>query len=448
MVKTFALFISLIFLSSNLIAETALETMFKSIGGKTNISKPGVFRDQSAGYYTGGGAMMRGNVSGFTPIQASLPKFGAHCGGIDAYLGSISFVGGKEMLKALRGMGTGVATYAFQLALKTMAPQIESTFSQLRKILLEANQMMLGDCRMVQQMVAGALPKESEMYKHACTDVNSQGHHSTDWFGAKQRCQKTGRADAVKEIKTGDRGVKNKDLLMGEFNITWHALSKMSGMSSQMKEFIMSVVGTIISKKEGDNFKLKYIEGKADNKKFIEALLKGGKTQLLVCSDKGKCINPSLSEVSFAPAGDNNPCMKVKIFKKINAIRNKYIEKGALNLNEITFLNDSVKLPVWKYIQVSVASGAMFLLSDAVEFIAVSVLLSQFDRAAAEVISSLDALQSVQINDESVKILKDKIQDTRLRLQIMIGNANNGAIFRLNKMIKTYEHEVVLQRGG
>lgn len=428
-------------------SKTALQNLFDSLGVQHNATTPGSFKDQQAGYYTGGGMMVRGSVQGFSPIQVSLPSLNVSCGGIDAHLGSLSFISAEKMIEALKSMGTGVATYGFQLALKTMAPQIESTFSQLRKILLEVNQMQAGDCRMVQQMVASVLPKDSEMYRHACTDLKSQGRDSGDWFGAKEDCKNN--ETAFTQAKQVGANESNKDSFdMKEVNFTWHALSKMRGMSKEMKEFIMTLTGTIIKKQKGSTFDYDFIEGKADNREFIEAHLKGGKTAIRVCHRDQECLNPSEQDIIFGFEGqNNNPCMGARIQKKISDVRQKYVEKGALSNAEISFLNDAVKLPVWKYIQVSVAAGTHFLLSDAVDFIAASVLLAQFERAAAEVVEALDKIQTAQMNDEMVQRLKSNIQKTRHRLQIMIGNSNNGAVFRLNQMLKAYEHEVVLQKG-
>lgn len=437
-------------------AESALDKLFESLNIHNNASAPGSYKDQQAGYYTGGGVMMRADISGFSPIQVSLPAFNVGCGKIDAHLGSLSFMKSGNMIRSLKAMGVGIGTYAFQLALKTVAPQIESTFSQLRKILLEINQMQLGDCRMVQQMVTSALPKDSEMYRHACTDVNSKGSEESDWFGAKAGCKESEQAFAkAKEVGASEREAKTDSFDMRPVNFTWHALYKMSGLSDEMKEFIMTLVGTIIKKegalrpkqKEPSGFQYHYVAGMADNRAFIESHLKGGETEVLVCDSKTDCLNPRKSKVIYSASEGGNPCMTSKIHVKILSLQNKYLNKGTLLPDEIGFLNDSVKLPVWKYIQISSAVGSHFLLNDAVEFIAASVLLAQFERAAAEVVGALDSLQTAQLNDEMVQKLKENIHNTRMRLQLMIGNCNNGALFRLNQMLKTYENEVTLQKG-
>lgn len=438
--------LGLLFCPPVLCASTALQTLFDSLGASANVTSPGAFRDQQAGYYTAGGLMVRAPVMGFAPIQVSLPHIGVSCGGIDAHLGSFSFISADNMGRALTRMGTGVGTYALQLSLKTIAPQVESIFSQLRKILFDVNQLQLGDCRMVQQLVASALPRESEMYRHACTDVMSQGRGAGDWFGAKTSCAQNTRAfETAREI--GQRQQNRDSFDLQEANYTWHALSKMTGLSREMKEFVMTLVGTVIKRNAGGSFQYEYIPGMADSEDFIRAHLKGGRTKILSCRDSGKCLEVGRLEVAFSQEAQGNPCMMQRFRTTIELIKQKYEQKVALTPADIAFLNDTANLPVWKYIQISTAVGSHFLLDDAIEFIAGSVLLAQFDRAAAEVIGAFDALQGVQLNDERIQELKSNIQEARTRLQTMKGICQNGAIFRLNQMLRAYEHAVILEKG-
>ena len=48
--------------------------MFESLGGEANISSPGGFQDQAAGYYTGGGIVMRQKSKSVSPFNVSLPN--------------------------------------------------------------------------------------------------------------------------------------------------------------------------------------------------------------------------------------------------------------------------------------------------------------------------------------------------------------------------------------
>ena len=92
--KKISLFVlCFLFLTSN-VHSSALQRMFESLGSDTNVTTPGGFQDQAAGYYTGGGMVMRQKNKVVSPFNVSLPHLGIGCGGIDLYFGSISAIKG------------------------------------------------------------------------------------------------------------------------------------------------------------------------------------------------------------------------------------------------------------------------------------------------------------------------------------------------------------------
>src|SRR5690606_7810155 len=118
---------------------------------------------------------------------------------------------------------------------------------------------------------------------------------------------------------------------------------------------------------EGERYRIQTIQGKGDTKGFLSAHLKGGKTEVLKCDGKEKCLNPTWASKTI---GDDQglQSMRSKVQIRILDIKNKYLERGAFSADDIMFLNDSVKLPVYRYIQVSAAMGSDFLLNDALEY--------------------------------------------------------------------------------
>lgn len=419
----------------------AIDRFFQSLGGQTNHSTPGAFHDQAAGYYTGGGYVMRQNNPVVNPINVSLPKLGVGCNGLDMYFGSLSFLKAEKLVELGRAAITGIPTYGLQLALKTMSPEIETLLAQLRKYVQDMNGLMLNSCQASQQIVGGLLPKGTAAHEIACREMNQ--NTNTDWFGARSRCDKPEAINAkVEEAKA-----KYKDLLMGEYNLVWHVLQKMPEYAGadkrEIASFIMSVTGTLISKKDGDNFRVRTIEPKADQQEFIGAYLKGGTTSKLVCNEGEKCLAPTFTAVTI----EEENTMKNKISRRINDLRNKYIAKGDLTDEDRSFLNDSVSLPVYRYIQVSVSVGTSFLMQDAEEFIAVSVLLSQFDRVMSEVLEAVDLLQNIQLDDTSIAKFKRNLQEARSRVQALLTRANNGSIYQLTQTIRSFEQAIIAKNS-
>ncbi len=412
-----------------------LDKFFKSLGGQVNYSTPGAYQDQAAGYYTGGGYVMRQGNTVINPINVSLPDLGAGCNNLDMYFGSMSFLKGQELIHMARQIATGVPTYGFQLFLKTKSPQIENLLTQLRKYVQDMNSMMLNSCQASQQIVGGLWPKGTTASEQICRDQNMGNNY--DWFGARKHCNNSSKVNSqVIEAQN-----KHKDLLIGEYNLVWHVLKKMPEYkdNKDLAYFIMSITGTLISKQEGDRFRLRVIEPRADQKEFIAAYLKGGATSQLACNEADKCLMPSVQKITIS---DDN-AMKSKVIKKISDLRTKYISKGSITAEELTFLNDSVNLPVYRYIQVSVAAGTPFMMQDTAEYIAASVLLTQFDRVMSEVIEAIDALQKIQLEDTAIAQFKQNLQEARSRVQSLLIGANSGSIQNFNQTIQAIEQAII-----
>ena len=427
-----------LFLSQHLQA-SALQKMFESLGGEANVTSPGGFQDQAAGYYTGGGMVMRQKNKVISPFNISLPHLGMGCGGIDMFFGSISAIKGEEMVQLLRSMAAGVPTYAFQLALKTMAPQLENLMAQIRKYVQDINNMMVDSCQMYQNIVGGFWPTGTAASEMICQDsIRGSGE---DWFKARKHCQK----DGVVASETAEVRKKSPDLLQGEYNLTWHVLQKMP----QYKEdkdfcsFIMTTIGTLISRKDDKDkygrVKIHTIEGKGDQRDYLTAYLKGGKTARYSCDENDRCLNPKLGEIGIRDDGKDPQSMKAKTSRRIHELWNKYKNDQKINSSELAFLNDAVNVPVYRYIQIAAAVGTPFIMDDTSEYIAISVLLTQFDKISAEIIEALDNLQSVQLESGTLEGFKNNIQSMRGRIQMLLSRADGEAVWRLNQMIRAHE---------
>ena len=426
------------------IEASALDKFFKSLGGQVNKSTPGAFQDQAAGYYTGGGYVLRQNNSVIQPINISLPQLGVGCNNLDLYFGSFSYLQGEQLSQLLRQIGTGVPTYGLQLAMKTMAPQVENLLSQLRKSVQDMNNMMLNSCQASQKIVGGLWPKGTAASEQICMNERRSG--GEDWFGARQHCDKPNAIHS----NVQNAQAKYKDLMMGEYNLVWHVLKKIPeyAENKELASFIMSVTGTLISRREGETIRLKVIEPKADQKDFIAAYLKGGTTSQLTCDEDQKCLAPRLIQITIQDNSDHpNTTMKAKVIHKISELRVKYISKESITAEDIAFLNDAVNVPVYRYIQVSVAAGTPFLMQDAAEYIAANVILTQFDRVMSEVLEAVDALQKIQLEDTAIESFKKNLQSSRSRVQSLLIGANSGSINILNQTIQAIEQAIVAKNS-
>jgi conjugative transfer pilus assembly protein TraH len=328
--------------------------------------------------------------------------------------------------------------------MKTMAPQVENLLSQLRKSVQDMNNMMLNSCQASQKIVGGLWPKGTAASEQIC--MNERRSSGEDWFGARQHCEKPNAIHS----NVQNAQVKYKDLMMGEYNLVWHILKKMPeyAENKDLASFIMSVTGTLISRREGEVIRLKVIEPKADQKDFIAAYLKGGTTSQLTCDEYQKCLAPRLAQITFQDSSDHPiTTLKAKVIHKISELRVKYISKESITAEDIAFLNDAVNVPVYRYIQVSVAAGTPFLMQDAAEYIAANVILTQFDRVMSEVLEAVDALQKIQLEDTAIDSFKKNLQSARSRVQTLLIGANSGSINTLSQTIQAIEQAIVAKNS-
>ena len=235
-------------------------------GMRTNVTKPGNYQDSAAGYYSAGGFSMRTNKASFQPFSVTPPNIKMGCSGIDMYMGSFSMISGQELLKMGRAIMAQGESYAFQLALKTFAPQLENLMSKLRDMAMSLNDFSVEDCQLTQSLFASALPKDTAMYETVCKDLE-RSSGGKDYFKARSSCENHQAARQKAKV------AQNQDptFLVGDYNLLIKAADK-AKITKEMAESIQSLVGTIVSK-DGQTL---FYESFLDDDETWKAHLYGG----------------------------------------------------------------------------------------------------------------------------------------------------------------------------
>ena len=101
-----------------------MNQFFNKLGFASNTTQPGVWQGQAAGYAYGGSLYARTQVKNVQLISMTLPDINAGCGGIDAYLGSFSFINGEQLQRFVKQIMSNAAGYFFDLSLQTPVPEI------------------------------------------------------------------------------------------------------------------------------------------------------------------------------------------------------------------------------------------------------------------------------------------------------------------------------------
>jgi conjugative transfer pilus assembly protein TraH len=421
-----------------------LERMFERLGASSNHTGVGSFKDQAGGHYSAGGLVVRQKNTTVHPITIQLPKVGMNCGDIDMVFGAFSFVSQKELSELLKSIGKGAPTYALQLAMKSISPQIEGTLTQIRTMVQRANSLMLEECRLMQNVFDGVLPAQGAMREQLCRDL-AKSDKNEDWFGASSKCDDFNKqTDRINQKK----GTNNQyeDMMAGEFNLVWHVLQKMPEYKGNkaLAEFVMTVVGTIISERNDKGvgeYAIRPISPKGDQNEFVTAYLKGGEVSHLQCEDKARCL-----KVKHVPLMiKDEQSMNQRVLNKIAALKLKYETGEAYTQEEMAFLGDAVGVPLYKYIQVSVAAKTEFSMNGVSDYIALSVLLHQFSRIADEILEAVEELEKIQLDRTVIEDFKVNLKLARANIQQRMNTVDGQAIWRLTQQIKATEQVVVSQ---
>lgn len=429
-----------------LLQAAGLEQMFERLGAESNHTGLSSFHDQAGGHYSAGGLVVRQKNTTLHPITIQLPKVGMNCGDINMFFGAFSFVSQKELMELLKRVGKGTPTYAFQLAMKSMVPQIEGLTTNLRTMVQRMNNTMLEECRLVQNAFDGVLPAQGLMREELCKDL-AKADNKEDWFGATNKCDNFNKqTDKINKEKRS--GGKYENMMAGEFNLVWHVLKKMPAYRDHhaLAEFMMTVVGTIISERNtaGDSageYAIRPISPRGDQLEFVMAYLKGGEASHLHCEETERCLKVKRASVVI----HEEQSMNHRVLQKIASLKMKYETGEAYTPDDMAFLGDLVGVPLYKYIQVSAASKAQFSMNGVSDYIALSVLLHQFARIAEEILEAVEELEKIQLDRSVIETFKDNLKGARVNIQRLMHTVDNQAIWRLTQQIKATEQVIISQ---
>jgi len=427
-----------------------LEGFFNSLGAVTNGTSPGVYHDQSGGYYNGGGLSLRNRAKNTQIATVQLPNFKAGCGGIDMFTGGFSYISSAELVNALKSIGSSAVSYGFMLAMKTFAPAVQSVMAELQDMASKINQSNINSCETAATLLGGVWPKSDLTSRHICTSIGSSSGMFKDWAAARQGCGAGSSQSGVMARKGSVEGYKN--ILAEEFNIAWEVLKKNNYIISdrELAELCMTISGTIIARKEGENRKVTTLPSRADNNDLIKALFEGGNVAAYGCDETGKCLRVQTKNYSIASSGLAN-----RIRKTLSDITIKAINDEPLNQKEIAFIG-KVHLPVYKMINVlSAFKRTEFDLRDFTDIICVDLIHQYITEIIDVMLEETANLKNAQVSDEEINRFIRQIHEAKAN----INRKRKMAYKQINQMLimiettKSYEKKLenafeIQQRGS
>ncbi|MBX9663565.1 MULTISPECIES: conjugal transfer protein TraH [Sphingomonadaceae] len=347
-----------------------LNSFFNDMGAAANATGPVAYQGQSAGYYSGGNIWTRFPQRSVNPVNLQLPSVKAGCGGIDVFSGSFSFINSDEIVAMLKATANNALGFAFQLAIKSISPQISATIEEMAQKAQQMNQFNMNSCETAQNLVGGLSGKSDRMSSEICKSIgNSQGLFS-DWAKGRHECGTGGQREATLKAN------KDPAIPAASYNFTWEMLKQSyPSFSVNFREYLMTFVGTVIFYQDGDaSGKRGYqFVGQGDRALLTALLDGGGSVTMLKCDTSDQCLNPTTQSMSVSAS----QALKPRVRAMIESMNGKVRSNAALTPDEIGLLG-ATTIPLYKIISVNAAAtlGGMTAndMNDLAEIVAMDLL--------------------------------------------------------------------------
>lgn len=427
-----------------------LQKYFEKAGGGSNMTAPSVYKNQAAGYYSGGSFYGRLPVENMQLMNIQMPGFRAGCGGIDAWMGGFSHISGEDLMKALRSIMANMGSYAFMISLEAISPEIYNVMNELNALAQKINNLNINTCEAAATALGGMLPQSDATSKHLCQSMGNSLGGLSDWTAARHKCGVGG--DRHKILDNDHESVK--DTFKDEFNLVWQAIQKNGFLSNdkRLSELFMTLAGSIIIRRDGESYKTIHLKSKSVDQSFINAVLQGGTVEIYSCGSDHKCLKPDENVTKKEIISIAHDALVSRVQKMLNAIVDKIYSDSALDVDtEVKFLN-STTLPIYKILNVLTAykkGHAPLEISSYAELIALD-LLNHFLLSVLDIVeNSITQLRKAQVSDVAIKEYMESLMQVRSLIiqQSQSAMAHMNATLAMIKSVQIVEKQLHVYLG-
>lgn len=229
-----------------------MEDFYSTAGAGANITAPAAIHTQNSSGFAGGGVSWRIPSTTINPVQITPPSIKAGCNGIDAFLGGYSFVNKAAFVQALRNFGQAAVGYFFQLALRSMAPEVAVTLDAINDIAQKVNQFGANSCQMAKLAVDSTAGKFFEENKREASGYAAAVGEFVDRFDSVLGMQTGGGSKIYQERYTQKYGKARAAITEAEVCATgavdvnavfWVMCNSKVNMTVDERNLIMSLMG-------------------------------------------------------------------------------------------------------------------------------------------------------------------------------------------------------------
>lgn len=403
---------------------------FNSAGAGLNVTPSAVYESQSQTTMSLGGFAYRAPQRATQFFSFSPPGYKAGCGGIDAWLGAYGFVNMDAFVAALRNIGQNAVGYFFQLALKTMAPEIDGLLTDLSKTINELNQHQLNSCQMIKQYV-GTVPdtRNMDMEQRAQVFGSSLTGSYGSFFNA-ENATKTSSTDTKAAYDAGCAlsaslclDSAGKPILKSDFNLVYDALERAGGYSHEEMELYISLFGTLTflgnSSDTASGFTVEYFKPTISWEDFLGPLTGLHEIRIRECPSGGVCYPYASASDEGTPRATTG--MTAIVYQQLNKLKDAIVTRTALTDPKALQIIAMTSTPIYQMIAQSIHSGrGSTIVADRIiegfsEVIATEISFRQMQDISREVDDALNKVKTVSVKAD-VKAIEDfqaKLTDTK-----------------------------------
>ncbi len=430
-----------------------MKDFYSSAGSyQGNLTSAGVYQSSTMNAVTGGGFVYRAPRKDFNAFYFTPPSLSAGCGGIDIFLGAFGIPSREEFVAFLRNIGTALPGLAFQLALQSLAPDLNEQVTSFRDLIRQYTNMFSDSCTASQTLLkmTGADEWIQKAGYEARSYLRSTGIVS-DESEANYKTRTDGSAVLSNAPERKDSGGSVVDA--AELNLTWALLSGgqfSTSYNQELRELMMTLVGTVI-----------YVnEGAGENMVSRSIPIAG---QDLVGFMFGRHDSPALDTDAFrlrCVEDDDDKCLTVAktSLDDIN-LPNQFMQAAAnyrlsilsrdpslVSKDELMLLATSTTIPLIRLINATTSQRYLGFSQDIlavyVEAAAYEAIIRAMDRLALDIkaaASSSSASQTGKIASEHLKQIEDRIDEVRKDLA-MRSDAVFQQMSRAHSFVTQIEH--------
>jgi conjugative transfer pilus assembly protein TraH len=233
-----------------------LDNVFDQMGAYANLTGPSAYYGQAANYYSGGSFFLRVPDHNYQLVTVTPGHLRAGCSGIDFYAGSFSVINKDQMIAMLKNIGSAAIGYAFTLALGTICPECKNGIQWMNDIAKEANKMQINSCEAAQKLVDGLGGEWLKSRTALATNRGRENNTYPDQYASSSAVRAD--ADATQSQINDAKNDPRLAEVIDDGNLTWRALKKIDDpvIDDQMRQFMMSVIGTVVFDGSGDNLSI------------------------------------------------------------------------------------------------------------------------------------------------------------------------------------------------